>query len=106
MPLLGNLLVALVTGLAGFLGQFLARKVAVIAAGVGALGVITIALLAVFNNVVAPLAQQAFSTEYGQFLGLCFPPVAGNCMAAMGTVWAACTLYGWQAKALSIAVQA
>lgn len=106
MPLLGSLLLTLVSGFASFLAQFLAKKVAIIAAALTGLAAITVALLAVFNSLVAPLAEQAFSTEYGQFLGLCFPPVSGNCLAAIGACWAACTLYGWQVKALSLAVQA
>lgn len=37
--------------------------------------------LGVFNSYLAPLAQEAFNTQYGQFMGLAFPPVAGTCMA-------------------------
>lgn len=105
MPLLGTLLVNLVGGLAGFFAQFLTRKVAVVSAALVALSTITAALLLVFNSAVSPLVGQLFATEYGQFLGLAFPPVAGNCLVTIGTVWSACTLYGWQAKALALAVQ-
>jgi len=106
MPVLGALLYSLLGGLAAFFVKFMTRKMAVISAAITALAVITGALLLTFNTVISPLAQQAFSNEVGQFLGLAFPPVAGTCIAAMGTIWAACTLYGWQLRALAISVQA
>lgn len=106
MPLLGGLLVALASGLADFFVKFVSGKVAIAAAALTAFGVITVALLVAFNKLVAPLAEQAFSSEVGQFLGLAFPPVSGNCMFVMGAVWSACTLYSWQARCLAMFVEA
>jgi hypothetical protein len=106
MPLLGALLVTLASGLAEFFVKFMSGKLAIGAAAVSLLAVITAALLVTFNALVVPLAQNAFSNEVGQFLGLAFPPVAGDCMAAMGTCWAACTLYAWQLKCLNMLVEA
>jgi ABC-type uncharacterized transport system permease subunit len=106
MPLLGSLLVSLFSGLATFFAQFLTRKVAVATAAVAALGTVTVALLAAFNGLVAPLAAAVFSTQYGQVLGLAFPPMAGTCLAIMASCWAACTLYSWQRKAIELAAQA
>lgn len=106
MPLLGALLVTLAGGLADFLVKFMSGKLAIATAALAAFGIITVALLVAFNTLVAPLAQQAFSSEVGQFLGLAFPPVAGNCMFTMGAVWSACTLYAWQARCLAMFVEA
>lgn len=52
--------------------------------------------VAMFNGYLAPLAQQAFSTSYGQFMGLAFPPVAGTCMATFGAALLASFL--WKLK--------
>lgn len=106
MPLLGALFVSLASGIATFFVQFLTRKLAIATAAVAALGVVTVALLAGFNMLVAPLAANLFATSYGQVLGLAFPPVAGTCIAAIGVCWSACTLYRWQVKAISLAATA
>lgn len=52
--------------------------------------------VAVFNGYLAPLAQQAFNTQYGQFMGLAFPPVAGTCMATLSAALLASFL--WKLK--------
>jgi hypothetical protein len=105
MPILGGLLVTLFSAFASFFATFLTRKIAVAGAAVASLGTITLALLAVFNTQVAPLAAAVFSTQYGQFIGLAFPPMAGTCMASIGVVWSACTLYAWQRRAINLAAQ-
>lgn len=106
MPIFAALFSGVMASFASFLVQFVGRKMAVITAALAALALTSGALLITFNAIVSPLVAQAFNTEVGQFLGLAFPPVAGTCMAAMASCWAACTLYGWQLKALSISVQA
>lgn len=105
MPLFATFLGSLVTGLATFLAQFLSRKVAIATAAIAALATVTGGLLLAFNLAVAPLVASAFSTQYGQFLGLAFPPVAGTCLATYATVWAACVLYRWQVDGIKIGVQ-
>jgi len=106
MPLLGALIISLASGIASFFVQFLTRKLAIAAAAVAALGVVTVALLAGFNGLVAPLVAQLFATSYGQVIGLAFPPVAGTCMATISACWAACTLYKWQVRAISLSAVA
>lgn len=105
MPLLGSLLVKLFGGLAAWLVTILGRKLAVSTAAVASLAAITTALIVTFRALMAPLLQAMFQTQYGQFMGLAFPPVAGNCIAAIGATWAACALYRWQKSAISLAVQ-
>lgn len=102
MPILGALLVSAFTGLGSLLsvifGAQIAVRLAAVAAFLGFVGV----LMAVFNGLVAPLAAAAFSTSFGQFIGLAFPPVAGTCLAAVAATWSACALFGVQRRALSL----
>jgi hypothetical protein len=104
MPGLGALVSALFVGLIDFFVTFVGRKLSVVLSSITMLGIVTAALLATFNALIVPLAAKAFSTEVGQFLGLAFPPVAGDCMAVMAAIWAACTLYAWQVKAIDYGV--
>jgi hypothetical protein len=106
MPVLGALLVSLFGGVASFFVALLGKKVAIAAAAVTALGVATAALMVTFRSLVAPLLAQMFTSQYGQFFGLAFPPVAGNCLATIAATWAACALYKWQVRAISLSASA
>lgn len=103
MPLLGGLIQSLFGALAGFLLKAFAAKVAARVAAIGVFVALSGGLLAAFNLVVAPFLGQLFNTEYGQFLGLAFPPIAGTCMAAIAAVWVAVQTYRLQVAALRIA---
>lgn len=94
------LLAALLPALAAFIGKIFATMLALRVAGVLALVAASGALLLVYNTTIAPLAAAAFATDYGQFLGLIFPPISGTCLAAIATVWSACALYGLQKRAI------
>lgn len=93
MPLLGALLVNLfggvVAGMAARLGQKVVDKALVVAALTAAAA----ALMVLFNTTVSPLVSGMFNTQYGQFLGLAFPPVAGSCLASISLVWVGCNTY-------------
>lgn len=106
MPILAGLLVSISTGLAAFIGQYVTKKVAVGLAAATTLAGILGALLVFMRSVVNPLTSSLFSTAYGQWIGLAFPPMTGNCVAIIASTWAACTLYAWQKKALELFVQA
>lgn len=93
MPLLGTLLASLFGSLLGGLGKDAARKAATLALALASFAAATVTLMAAFRALVAPLVQSMFSTSYGQFIGLAFPPVAGNCMAAYIGCWIACAVY-------------
>lgn len=93
MPLLANLLAGIFGALFGGLAKDAARKGTTLVAAVVAFGVATAALMLVFRTLIAPLVQSMFSTAYGQFIGLAFPPVAGNCLAAYTGCWIACAVY-------------
>lgn len=45
------------------------------------------AMVIVFNNYVNDWLGDLFNTNYGQFLGLLFPPVAGPVLARLTAFW-------------------
>jgi len=102
MPILGGLLVSLFTGLGGLFSAIFGAQIALRLAAVTAFLGFGVVLLGVFNTLVAPIAAAVFSTDFGQLLGLAFPPIAGTCLAAISAVWSACALYGVQRRALSL----
>jgi hypothetical protein len=86
---------------------FMTRKAAFGLAYVATLGVVVGVLLVLMRSVVGPLASTIFSTQYGGWLGLAFPPtVTASCITAITTLWAACTLYSWQREALRLSASA
>lgn len=98
MPVFAAMVGTLFTALGGFLLKMFVAKVAIRVAAVAAITFFGAALLATFNYQVAPLMAQAFNTQYGQVLGLAFPPIAGTCIAALLAIYAACSLYKLQVK--------
>jgi hypothetical protein len=100
MPLFAQMVATLFGALSAFLAKLFVAKLAIRVAGVAAIVAIGAALMTTFNNYVAPLVGQLFSTQYGQFLGLAFPPISGTCIAAIAGVWAACTTYALQKRAI------
>lgn len=91
MPALAALVGTLFTSLAGFLIKLFLAKAAIRALGVAALIALAYGLVAAFNTYITPLVSAMFTSQYGQFLGLAFPPIAGTCIAtmvaALGTVY-------------------
>lgn len=47
-----------------------------------------IACIALFVTVISPLFSAFVSTQYGQVVGLAFPPMAGTVVAALVGLWA------------------
>jgi len=103
MPLLGALLVNLFGGLAAGIAAWIVKRGATKALIVAGLVAAVAALMTVFNTVITPLVASAFNTQYGQFIGLAFPPAAGTCLAAITTVWGACATYKLRERAVSTA---
>ncbi len=106
MPILGALLVTLASGLADFLVRYVTGKVAIGLAAAITLGGIIGVLLVAMRTVINPLVSAMFSTSYGNFISLAFPPIASTCITAYIAAWSACTLYAWQKKCLDLYVQA
>lgn len=102
MPLLGALIQGLFSALYVFLAGFMGVGVAVRVAAVASFFAIGATLMVLFNGLVAPLVAAMWTTAWGNFLGLAFPAVSGTCMAALASVWAGCSLYAMQRKAISL----
>lgn len=106
MPLLGALFSSLFTGVASLIAFFWAKKISVTVIAVLAFAAALVALMATFNLLVAPFVQGMFSTSLGQFIGLAFPPLAGSCLAALGTCWGACALYKLKIQSIKMSASA
>ena len=106
MPLLAGLIGSLIGGLANFFAQMFVKKVAITAVAVLAFAAALLVLMAVFNGLVAPLVQSMFSTSFGQFIGLAFPPIAGTCMTSIATAWGACALYKLKVQSIKMSASA
>lgn len=102
MPIFAALFQSFFVALGTFLTRLFAAKIAIRVLAVAAITALGTGLVVLFNSTVAPLVAAAFSTQYGQFLGLAFPPVAGTCLAAIATVWVACTTYKLQVGAIKL----
>lgn len=106
MPALGTLLVSLIGGLVEFFAKQWGKKVAVTVVAVAAFAAALVVLMASFNSLVSPLVQSMFSTQYGQFIGLAFPPISGTCMTSIGTAWGACALYKLKMQSIKMTASA
>ena len=93
MPILASLLSALFSGLAGVVLKLFLVKTSLRSVGIAAVLAMWGALLLVFNGFLSPLVGQLFATQFGQFLGLAFPPVAGTCLAIIAGASAAVQAY-------------
>lgn len=102
MPALAALIQTLFGALATFLAKLFLAKLAIRIAAVSAIVAAGGVLMTAFNNQVAPMVAQMFNSEYGQFIGLAFPPIAGTCIAAITAVWFACTTYSLQVRAIKV----
>lgn len=106
MPLLASLFTSLFGALASFIAVLWAKKIAVAGLAVVAFAASLGVLMVAFNSLVAPLVAAMFSTQYGQFLGLAFPPIAGTCLTGLGTCWGACALYKLKVQSIKMSASA
>lgn len=92
MPALALFLSTIFQAIAAFMLKMFLAKLSLRIVGYGLLIGLSTAMVAGFNGYIAPLVGQIFATQYGQFIGLAFPPIAGTCIAtlvaAMGAVFA------------------
>ena len=102
MPLFAAFFGALFSALGVFLAKIFAAKIAIRVLGVTALTSLTAGMVLAFNAAVSPLVQQLFSTQYGQFLGLVFPPVSGTVIASLMSFWMVVTTYRLQSRAVAL----
>jgi len=107
MPLLGSLILGLFSGFAGFLAQWVTKKVALAAAAVAAFSALTVALyvaaVAAINGLIV-----AFPSSQGVLLGayLAVPDNGPGVIAACLAWDAVYAVYRWNVRIVNIAVQA
>jgi len=102
MPLFAALFSALFSALGVFLAKLFAARLAMRLIGVAALTAMGSAMLTAFNGWISPLVAVAFSTQYGQFIGLAFPPIAGTVLTVYFTAWIAVQTYKMQTRAVAL----
>lgn len=93
MPLFAALFGAFFQAFAVFLAKLFAARLAMRLIGVGVLITLSTGLVATFNQFISPLVAAIFSTSYGQFLGLAFPPIAGTVLTGLLALWLAVFTY-------------
>jgi hypothetical protein len=106
MPILAALLVTLFTGLAGFLAQYVTKKMAIGLALVAVLATITVALLLAMRALIAGIAPTIGSGNISIGLSIAIPSNASACITAVIACWTMCTIYTWKKKALTLFAQA
>lgn len=102
MPVFAAFFGALFSALGAFLVKLFLAKLALRVAGVAILTGLGTALIVAFNGWISPLVAQMFSTQYGQVLGLAFPPIAGTVLTVYFLAFSAVLTYRLQARAVSL----
>lgn len=80
---LGSILAKIYSALVYLVGAKFAIRVAIAMAFASSY----ISMVVVFNSYLEDWLEQVFSSDYGQFLGLLFPPVAGSVIAGLSAFW-------------------
>lgn len=103
------LLAALVRGLFGnayaFAMALFAGRVSLRISAVAIFGASYVACLVLFSAFIEPLVSAAFSTSFGQVLGLFFPPIAGTVLAGIAALWLALLAKNYTRKLGGVLVQ-
>jgi hypothetical protein len=89
MPILAQLIAGLAARFFSFFAGVFGAQVGLRLAAATAVGAGYVAAVGVFSSVIGPWIGSVFNTSYGALLGLLFPPVAGNVLAALVVFWAA-----------------
>ena len=87
MPLLATFLGSILSSIFGLVAAITGAKVAVRLLAVASVAALYVASVLAFSNIIAPWLAVVFSSQYGQLLGLLFPPVAGTVLAALASYW-------------------
>lgn len=93
---------ALFSSLGVFLAKIFAAKLAVRIVAVGVLVALATGLVNTFNGYIAPLLSMLFNTQYGQFIGLAFPPISGTIMTMYMSAVLAVGTYKLQSRAVAV----
>lgn len=106
MPLLAAWIGSLFGAIATWLVKFVTQRVVIKGVYIATVVALTVALMAAFNGWIAPLVGQLFATQYGQFIGLAFPPISGPITTSYFTAILAVQLYKLRMRAAAVAASA
>lgn len=87
MPLLGKLLAAVGSSIFGLIAGIVGAQLAARLTAVAGLAALYISCVVYFTQVIGPWLAGVFSSQYGQLLGLLFPPVSGSVLAGLVGYW-------------------
>lgn len=104
MPFLGALLQGLFGNIYALVLAIVGARYAVALSAVIGLATLYVAAVAAFTAFVNPLLAELFNTQYGQFMGLAFPPVAGTVVAGLSALWVGLVGYRYLYRFASLLV--
>lgn len=87
MPLLAVLVKALFGNLSAWLTLLYSTRLSLQFTAVLIFAAAYIACVAAYTDFIFPVIAALFSTQWGQFLGLAFPPMAGSVLAGVVSLW-------------------
>jgi len=99
LPWLAAVIGGLLLKLFEFFSRFLAKKLALVAAGVAAAGAITAAFVAAGYSLVGSISA-SLPGELFAHVGLFIPGNAGDCVAVLVTARIAVWVYWWNIKVI------
>lgn len=91
MPLLAKLLAALGGSIFGLIAAVTGAKLATRLIAVATLAALYISCVVYFTTVIGPWIGTVFASQYGQLLGLLFPPISGSVIASLAGYWGCVT---------------
>lgn len=87
MPIFAALFQAVSAAWVSLWVGFQAARISMRLSFVAAVAAIYVACVIGWTLFMSPLALALFSTQWGQFLGLAFPPISGSVIAGFVGVW-------------------
>lgn len=87
MPLLGTLLLSLLKPIFNLIAWAIGVKNAIRLTAVATLATIYLSCVIYYSEMIVPWLTGVFSTAYGAFLGLLFPPISGTVLASLSAYW-------------------
>lgn len=87
MPIFAALFGSIGTAIFNLLAGLVGAKYAVRLLAVASLAAIYVSCVVYYSQLVGPWLAGVFSTQYGQLLGLLFPPVSGSVIAGLSAYW-------------------
>ena len=104
MPLFAALLSSIGTSIFTLIASLVGAKLAVRLLAVATLATAYVSGVVLFSTTIAPWISSVFTSQYGQLLGLLFPPVSGTVLAALSAYWASVIGFKYVASLTKMAV--